>query len=313
MACNQKVKYTHRELDNEERGKFIVLYNKIEQHYPLLMYFKRSKQTALQWIVLVALFGIIAIFCQKFTLISVILSMCYFSLGLISLQVVFVVTHILAHAKFLEYNFASNINPTKSNTWVGLLSFIDCITYHPVYYYGFYHHHHTENDNWFPELSYYMPTFAKNVAVAHWLSYTNLVSRILIFVIITSIICPKLLMFWFGYEVGVLIVPIAHAWQHINHLRLHVFVRILFRLFESTGIVADKHSHHKHHVYNIPTVYQDFSSSGIYAEPIDKLLNKFWDWNFNNFPDNISRNIHVFACVISSCVTIIIPCLLIVL
>ena len=85
------------------------------------------------------------------------------------------------------------------------------------------------------------------------------------------------LLYLVGFEFGVLLLPIAHGWQHVPQHRNGVLVQQFFNVLERCGLVANKKDHHKHHNYRSETVYQDFSSSGLYSAKVDAAINRFWD------------------------------------
>lgn len=75
-----------------------------------------------------------------------------------------------------------------------------------------------------------------------------LASKRIFIVLILSYMYLPLLIYYSGYEIGILILPFAHAW--------------------------------KHHDYSGRTIYKDFSSTGIYFKAIDNKLNRLWNYIF---------------------------------
>ena len=155
-----------------------------------------------------------------------------------------------------------------------------------------------------PELSYSDPAGnfildhagSRNVLVSHWHGFSLVLQReTLILVALISSIFPDTILYFVGFEFAVLLLPIAHGWQHIPQHRNGRIVQTLFMCLESLGLVANKTAHRKHHNYRGATVYQDFSSSGLYSAKIDAAVNRFWDRAFHgpNRPfDNMKTTIY---------------------
>ncbi|AYV84272.1 MAG: hypothetical protein Hyperionvirus21_6 [Hyperionvirus sp.] len=101
--------------------------------------------------------------------------------------------------------------------------------------------------------------------------------------------CPQTALYFYGYELGALILPIAHGWQHISHTLVPPPVRVLFFIFEFIGIVANKDDHGRHHVHTTPTVYQAFTSSGIFNAKLDHFVDILWDMAYNEAARNPSQ------------------------
>lgn len=270
--------FRHKYLNEEEQKNFIEKYREIERSKPIFNFVRRSRFNMWLWLMYIISF---CAFAQWRNInINIYLNIVVFIFGIISLQIVFVATHIGGHALFLEYEnhvpdsrIYSGVNTSVNSEG----SKSDRLPKYEVYYYAFYHHHHTKLNNWAPFLSYYNQAGANNIAVAHWTSFSMLADIRILLVMILSYISPLTLIYYSGYEVGVIILPFAHRWQHIDKSEQNILIKSIFCLLELFGIVANKADHVKHHIHNGPTVYQDFSSSGIYTKYIDKLINRFWD------------------------------------
>lgn len=188
--------------------------------------------------------------------------------GLIYLQIFFVITHMIAHSIFLEYDAFVPHNKRVPTS--------------PIYYYAFYHHH-CEPDNkedWASTYGEYMSGSSydgqRAIIAVHWHGYSLLIFPKILLVGFWCYMCPKLFIFFAGYEIGVFLLPFAHMWQHVTPKKFGSFKSILHFL-ETVGLIADKRSHKMHHVYTHQTVYQDFSSSGLYLRCIDQYLNGIWN------------------------------------
>lgn len=290
-----KMNYRHRELTEEERNNFTELYREVENKNKFFKWVKSSSRNA-KWYagstlaacLLLIYFGASrgcseGLQCSDNVLIGFLPSWAFlvavWLAGLIWLQVVFVMTHTMAHALFLEYDRHSPNHPRP-------------IKHTPVYFYAFYHHHHTVRDNWAPEMGYHSSKSdgvldhegTRNVVTSHWCSFTYLFSFT-----VWSLVCWALIyydpiwaVFFSGYEFGVLLLPLAHGWQHLPKERIGARLSTLFGALEYVGLFANHKDHNSHHNHKHRTVYQDFSSSGLYVRRIDSLLNRLWNAAFDN-------------------------------
>jgi hypothetical protein len=150
-----------------------------------------------------------------------------------------------------------------------------------VMYYAFYHHHHTKTDHWLHDTLKYDKV---QTLYAHWNSFSLFtchypINGILIKLFILYNMCyyfDKTIAFFLGYEIGVFLLPISHDWVHER--RCGVFgVHYLLKPLEKLGVFATKQDHYTHHKYDHPCVYQNFTSSGIYLKPFDKIIDKLWN------------------------------------
>ena len=111
----------------------------------------------------------------------------------------------------------------------------------PVYFFAFYHHHHCATDDWAPSLSYndaknrwiWYHAGTRRVITAHWVNYSHLLFLLpdghLIPRPVSVVSCVLVALavhhsryfvtFVCGYELGVLLLPLAHGWQHIPRSR----------------------------------------------------------------------------------------------
>jgi len=272
-------RYEWRELTGDERSNFLKLYQESENKYKLFQWIKSSPLTMYLWVLFVMMLGLFGIFSSSCSdegslLSNFFLKIVFFCCGVIGLQIVFVAAHVKAHALFLEYD--EHVPGSQR------------IQERPIYFYAFYHHHHTQSDNWAPSLGYHdkKNSFimehegARNVIASHWHGFSMLTSKTILMVLLFVMLYPPLACYFFGYEVGVLLLPLAHGWQHVKKERYGFLLSRLFMILESMGLVANGHDHGRHHVHSSPTVYQDFSSSGLYMKKIDKHINKWWDQAF---------------------------------
>ena len=74
-----------------------------------------------------------------------------------------------------------------------------------------------------------------------------------------------------------LLLPLAHGWQHIAHSRYGRGLTLLLSGCERLGLIATRADHRPHHVKGHATVYQSFSSSGIFSRQLDILMDRVWD------------------------------------
>ena len=103
---------------------------------------------------------------------------------------------------------------------------------------------------------------------------------LMLLITMPSIFAPYLL----GYEIGVFFLPIAHDWVHLKTVGKMKY--ILYPL-EKLGFIANKKDHHRHHNYSNETVYQSFSSSGLYLHKLDNVFDKLWNFAFLTSKDGI--------------------------
>lgn len=262
----------------EFKNPFIVLF--IYTGYKIFInkYFKKTNNRLkiIYMIIYVLLFllypNVLTLYLSSF------ISYLYIISGTMGLQKVFEATHVISHAKFLLYSLH--------------VAHSALINQPPIYFYAFYHHHHQYNDDWAPFLSYHdhlknsfimYHTGTRNVIAAHWHGYTLLASKKLLIVIIMIKINTQFALYFFGYEIGVLMLPLAHGWQHIPKIRFGYLIGTLFYMLDYLGIIANKDDHGKHHVHTGPSVYQDFCSSGfLYSKNFDEYINKLWNKAFYN-------------------------------
>ncbi|AYV81543.1 MAG: hypothetical protein Harvfovirus40_6 [Harvfovirus sp.] len=268
---SSKAPWKHRQLSEEERRNYLNLYHSVEAKYALFNWLRKSDTNLIIWLLFIMSITGFATgynFDPNMKLYSLTYSSFMIFCGMLfGTQPVFDGNHCLSHAAFLEYETYIIGNPR------GLKD--------PIHYYADYHHHHTAADNWAPQLSYHNDQGSRNIIAAHWAGFTLFNSpKIIIF----ALVCyshPRTLLYFSGYEIGALILPIAHGWQHIAHEKVPKAFRMLFHLFEFLGIVANKDDHGSHHNHNHRTVYQNFTSSGIYNKRLDSAVDKFWDWAYD--------------------------------
>lgn len=266
--------WKHKQLNDNERKNFVDVYNQTEKKYPIFLWMKKSSTTMFMWFMYVMLFGLISFFvndevslAKKFLLI-----VC----GVYSLQCVFEPTHMNAHSLFLEYDQLRLNNPRLDEF--------------PIFFYAHYHHHHHRNDDWEKRLSYNDPLCryifdhegTRNVIASHWHGFSLISSMRILLVVALIIYDSKYALYLWGYELGVLMLPLAHGWQHIDKKRYGTILGGLMSLLEKLKLVASKEDHDFHHVHTTPEVYQDFTSSGfLYSKTKDKIMNFIWKKAFH--------------------------------
>lgn len=315
LARKDNIPWRHKTMSDVEKANFLARVDEVENNHPCFKWMKQTRPRMMLWVTIVILFGIRAIdhatqdnyelrdwvtirefmewyplqmICPYLLVITqYVLMFGCFILGLLNLQIGFVGTHWRAHAEFLNYekHVPQNITkPTDKLSWVIWFLTPTWGFDLPVYNYAFVHHHHQEPDNptnWAPALSYYEPEGdrpgSRNIAVAHWHGYTMIGSTQLVYVLFWMWLCPMTGLFFFGHEVATLLLPASHGWQHTHNNKMGPILNPVFRCLEWLGVIANSEDHEKHHVHDGPTVYQDFSSSGLYMKSVDKILNKIWD------------------------------------
>ena len=86
---------------------------------------------------------------------------------------------------------------------------------------------------------------------------------------------PNYVIYLLGYELGAFLLPISHDWVHLRSSPQYGVYYIL-KTLEMIGIFATREDHKSHHNYEHRTVYQGFTSSGLYSKTFDKYINRLW-------------------------------------
>lgn len=292
-------KWKHHQLDDSAREEFKRLVETTEAKYPLFLFLKWSSVTLLLWpmfICLLFIYASIKTISGEENIISILgwIGLGLF-IGIMRLSINFVATHVSSHALFLHYDDHRYvfIPSFQGGGWKSMYisKTLRKINNHlPIYFYAFYHHHHSRVDNWLPEMSdhdgdgrnIFEHEGSRNIIAAHWHGYSVLSS---IYGILTIfVVCyhyPWRIWNFLGYELGVLLLPLAHGWQHIPPQRFGK-LRPVFEVLERWGVIAGKKDHTLHHVHTGPWVYQDFSSSGFhFMGKLDNFVNRFWQQKFD--------------------------------
>ncbi len=183
-----------------------------------------------------------------------------------------------AHSLMLEYGLWNVDQMPKS---IGQIP--------SVMFYAFYHHHHTKEDDWMAEiLSYGTKAGAFANAVSHWESFSLFTLEYPIpgifaklFVLLNLFYYPAAVApFFLGYEIGVILLPVSHDWVH-ERKAASFGIYYLIRPLETIGLFATRADHRNHHDHTCRTVYQGFTSSGLYSARFDKILDDFWNYTFD--------------------------------
>lgn len=195
-------------------------------------------------------------------------------IGFFIFQKLFEITHLQAHTYLLDYDL---IQPNSSIANKSIL-----------YFYEFYHHHHQYDNDWFPELSYHDHTSrtfildhsnVRNIIAAHWHTYTLLTPSRILVPILMIYINPANAIFFSSYEIGVLLLPFVHGWQHVPKLRYGCLFMFILTILEYYRIIVNRSDHETHHDYNNIYVYQNFTSTGFfYHNKYNHLVNEFWNY-----------------------------------
>jgi len=274
--------YKHRYLSDQEKIDFMELFSEnIKQNFVMKHIFL-NRSLSLLFLLLIVLLGIVTIFTCE----NIMLTIIGIVFGVLSIQINFIVSHLWAHSLMLEYQLWNTKNMFK---YVGQIP--------SVMFYAFYHHHHTKTDDWSKNaLSFNSFDGAFMVAVSHWESFSlftsfypipGILSKL--FVIVSLWLFPSTMAgFIFGYEFGVILLPVSHDWVHDKKACAYG-IRYFLEMLEFIGIFATQKDHIRHHVYHTPYVYQGFTSSGLYWARMDKFVDNIWnyvfDWcNNNKYP-----------------------------
>lgn len=286
----------HQPLTDQIKSEFTELYFSSEPKYHIFMWMKKSKMNMILWTIFVITF---MSFLSYFTRPNIILKFILFCIGILSIQLVFIIEHMACHALFLKYNYDELFK-----------YYSEFFSKSPFYFYEFYHHHHSQDDDWMRALSFNdtKKSFildrpgTKNIIAAYWNEFSFLSSWILM-ILLFHYICPISIFYFFGFEVGVLILPFAHCWQHVEKECFGIMKYLLYVL-EFIGFVAKRNVHDKHHNYTSDVVYQEFSSSGFYSVLMNRFFSGVWkEAYFMDLPaydcmewlSNLARCLGLFA------------------
>jgi len=220
----------------------------------------------LTWVAIVFIFGGFALLYALFNRVYLFSIVVSFLLGVFQLQNIFGFTHARGHSQFLE----PEIHKPGNKRLIDL----------PIYFRA--RTHHFKDKSWVKFMSYdtdseengYAGT--RDIATAHWHGYTMIGSWQLIYVILWMIVCPLNGVWAFGHEIGTLLLPAFHGWEHKFHKKMGI-LNPLFIFMEGIRLLAGPLDHLKHHVHTWPTVFQNFFSSGIYSKRLDELVDKWWN------------------------------------
>ena len=148
----------------------------------------------------------------------------------------------------------------------------------PVTYHAYYHHFSTRSDNWHPMLGVGRVDAVRATNAAHihnFTQFTRPLSLLLALFLVNHF--PMLAIFYFGMDLGGLLIGPAHIYQHDNdHWQNRVSGK-LCRFMQLIGVFTDPRYHKIHHKYKSnPFVFSSFTSSGI-LHPIFPFLEKHFD------------------------------------
>jgi hypothetical protein len=287
-------RWAHEEMTPQRRNDFIAAFRHAEAG-DLAFRFTQTAAGVKLWPAVVAAVCLCALWlrppAETSAAIDHLLSTLACVCGVLALQLWFVASHTAAHAFMLEYDQHAPGSARLHSFRISQL---------PIYFFAFYHHHHTWDDDWAPFLSYNDATRSRiwdhagtrGVIASHWVDYSHLpyllpdghvlpipatllaVAGYALLVVRARYFAPFLV----GYELAVLLLPLAHGWQHIPHSRYGPWLAALLGAIESLGLIANRVDHQPHHVHTGDTVYQSFSSSGLYARWVDVWMDRQWDY-----------------------------------
>jgi hypothetical protein len=280
-------KWTHQTLDPSQKDNVVEMYDAaVSRSWLFRLLTKSPDYTRTFWplISLSSPFLIAGFHC------NFLLAVIFTVFGILASQASFIIQHLQAHAKFLEYDMISIKHQRMRSESV-------------LFWIAFYHHHHQEHKprrelfsgqdaealfesamkrfteaNWAPQLSYHNEQGKTNVLMSHWSGFSlwgHWYS--LLFVASMCWLLPSYAFFVFGYELVVLLLPGAHAFQHWSKNEFPGWMLRLFEFLASSGWFATDDTHKPHHDHFGPTVYQSFTSSGFYWPALDEAINRFWD------------------------------------
>lgn len=264
------MEYKHRYLTDDEKEKFRDLFRHNTENNPLMKRIFENKWYISVYPGIITFLLTLSILYSKSWLHSFIA----FILGLVSIQLNFIASHVWAHSLMLEYPLWNIENMTK---YVGQLPI--------VMFFAFYHHHHKHDDEWMSS-TFSSKEIGANpmTAIAHWNSFSLFTMDYPIRTIFMHIFlwinlylcCSEMVVYFLGYEIGVFLLPISHDWVH-KRVSASYGIYYLLKPLEILGIFATKQDHKRHHQYDSSTVYQGFTSSGLYSKKLDDYVDIIWN------------------------------------
>ena len=266
--------YQHKYLSSQEKEDFINLYKNNIKNNIIMKNFLENK-------IYVLIYPAIIIGLSILTMVThinfpfMILS---FFMGIVTIQLTFIFSHLWAHSLMLEYSLW-NINNMEKD--VGQIP--------SVMFFAFYHHHHTKEDDWYGDISIRNNNGALSTAFSHWESFSLFTTNypvngtiMKLFLVYNLYFFPFLSPFFLGYELGVILLPISHDWVHEkNATRYGIYY--LLQLLEMIGVFATNADHIRHHIYSHDTIYQGFTSSGIYSKRFDTIVDDIWNYFYHKY------------------------------
>jgi hypothetical protein len=264
MILKNNLKYQHvTDFDGFRRLFAVVVAN--NRRYRWLS--SAGSLAAFLWPALI-LFLIVAVLTRGGGEAGVVVIVCLMLLGMFALQVIFVVSHLEAHALFFDYS--DHVPGTRLEERT------------PVYFAAFLHHHQRTSAPWFPDLAISNTFGYNNVGIAHWVSFSVTFGDRCWLPALLALVDLKVMWFFIGYEVGVWLLPYAHGFQHSSVESMGALPLTLMTMLNKLGLVASPSAHGNHHSIAHRTVYQDFSSSGFHMKQFDTCLNRRWDQYYDH-------------------------------
>lgn len=307
-------KWQHKQLTVVEKAKVLKMTRAAAQRDPvfclLVQNEKMGKLIFPLITVLVNPFVPAFIFGQvSFSVISFLV--CFFG-GIFVMSLTFILLHMRAHAKFLEYDMIDTFNERLTSE-------------NHLYWAAFLHHHVSETDNWGEEWSYYDANGKKtnetgntHILMSHWTGFSVFghfwsfsMSMILCAVI------PNFCFFISARELASLFIPAAHAFEHLPRDSFAPWMYGMFEFLVRVGVFSTSIDHAPHHYHGGETVYQSFSTSGISFRVVDKFFDSIWNKVYHLSEKQIGKRpfdlLNPVVQLIIVVITFFIPCFLLVL
>lgn len=118
------------------------------------------------------------------------------------------------------------------------------------------------------------------------------------FSVVALVVCillwysPQLHLFWMGYEIGVILLPYMHGYQHMSRtsdftsatFRLNKCMVSCFKFLERHGRIWSPKDHRRHHRHDKSVAsYESFASSGWYTGPLHDMDDFLTNWFLHQY------------------------------
>lgn len=205
-----------------------------------------------------------------------------FLFGFLGNQIMFVFSHMLAHAEWLYVYDDIRIWRNWAAPVTGYLE-----TRTGMKFWAFYHHH-THNE-WFEYLGSSKPEYSLTGQLVHMQIYTFFYQPFkLLWTLVVTLAFPQTMGWWMlGFNLSGYYLWMGHDWSHLKNLEPAAlggsFFHAAMTVMSFLNINSARELHFDHHKHNHRTVYQDFSIGETFFPMVaDRYFNRLWDRAFDD-------------------------------